>query len=170
MATFCGGIKLDESLEVIDGIITKTDGTPTDESVVSVCGQLWDGEIFGKAIKNGAEVVTIVTPTIQTPLSTVKANCGIKLDSRYFNVESESVEFAMRYFLSVYTTPPDATVEVKQGDTTIEKINGINLYPMKLVGEKYTVTVSAEDYVTQSVEVTAVEDKILEIDLEEVVP
>ena len=76
----------------------------------------------------------------------------------------------MRYFLSVYTTPPDATVEVKQGDATIEKINGINLYPMKLVGEKYTVTISAEDYVTQSVEVTAVEDKILEIDLEEVVP
>ena len=108
--------------KVVDGIITLANGEPTDESVITVCGQKWDGEVFGIARKNGADVVTSATPSTVAPLVTIKSNCGIKLDARYFDMSSGSVQYGMKYFMKVNTDPIDATILVEQGDTEIEPV------------------------------------------------
>ncbi len=164
MATFCGGIKLGNSLEVVNGIIALANGEPTDESVITVCGQKWDGEVFGIARKNGADVVTSATPSTVAPLVTIKSNCGIKLDARYFDMSSGSVQYGMKYFMKVNTDPIDATILVEQGDTEIEPVNGV--YPVE-DAKTYDVTVTKtgfEDF-TDDVTIDG-EDVVLDIELE----
>lgn len=163
MATFCGGIKLGDSLEVVDGIVALVNGEPTDESVITVCGQKWDGEVFGIARKNGADVVTSATPSTVAPLVTIKSNCGIKLDARYFDMSSGSVQYGMKYFMKVNTDPIDATVVVKQGTTEIEPINGVYLVEDT---KTYTVTVNKTGYVefTDTVTVSS-KDIVLDVEL-----
>ena len=164
MATFCGGIKLGNSLEAVNGIIGLASGTPTADSVVTVCGQKWDGEVFGIARKNGADVVTSATPSTVAPLVTIKSNCGIKLDARYFDMSSGSVQYGMKYFMKVNTDPIDATILVEQGDTEIEPVNGV--YPVE-DAKTYDVTVTKtgfEDF-TDDVTIDG-EDVVLDIELE----
>ena len=164
MATFCGGIKLDsDTLEVVNGIITKKGSTPTAGSVISVCGQQWDSKVFGKVRKNGVEIVTIKTPSTLMPITTAKTNCGIKVDSRYFDVATGSVEFAMQYFLKVNTTPADATILVKQGEVEIEPVNGV--YPVE-DSKTYTVTVTKTGYVAYTDDVViSAKDVTLDVEL-----
>ena len=114
---------------MVDGIITLANGEPTDESVITVCGQKWDGEVFSR--KNGA--LTCHTTCLWF------LNCGIKLDARYFDMSSGSVQYGMKYFMKVNTDPIDATILVEQGDTEIEPINGVYLVEDT---KTYTVTVT----------------------------
>ena len=163
MATFCGGIKLGNSLEVVNGIIGLASGTPTADSVVTVCGQQWDGEVFDVVKQKGADVVTIVGASEIAPLTTIKSNCGIKLDARYFDMSTGSAQFEMKYFMKVNSTPVDATVVVKQGATEIEPINGVYLVEDT---KTYTVTVNKTGYVefTDTVTVSS-KDIVLDVEL-----
>lgn len=163
MATFCGGIKLGNSLEVVNGIIGLASGTPTADSVVTVCGQQWDGEVFDVVKQKGVDAVTIVGASEIVPLTTIKSNCGIKLDARYFDMSTGSTQFEMKYFLKVNSTPADATVVVKQGATEIEPINGVYLVKDT---KTYTVTVNKtgfEDF-TDDVTIDG-EDVVLDVEL-----
>lgn len=164
MATFCGGIKLGDSLEEVNGIIGLASGTPTADSVVTLCGQQWDGEVFGVARQKGSDVVTIVGASQIAPLTTIKSNCGIKLDARYFDMSSGSVQYGMKYFMKVNTDPIDVTILVEQDDTEIEPINGVYLVEDT---KTYTVTVTKtgfEDF-TDDVIIDG-EDVVLDIELE----
>ena len=60
MARFCGGIKLDSTLKVINGVICDAAATTVDVTkAVTGCGQLWDGALFTKAFVNNAPVITL---------------------------------------------------------------------------------------------------------------
>ena len=49
MAKYCGGIKIDETMKMIDGVICDANASVVDvDKAVSVCGQLWDGNGDGE--------------------------------------------------------------------------------------------------------------------------
>ena len=90
MPNFCGGIRLGDSLKVINGVIcvATADSVNVDDAV-STCGQLWDGASFKVERVNGCSVITllIATGTVQKILG----NCGVGLDGRFFHVEDGKV-------------------------------------------------------------------------------
>lgn len=90
MPNFCGGIRLGDSLKVINGVICEATADSVNvEDAVSTCGQLWDGASFKVERVNECPVITLVSA-----LGTVKkilGNCGVGLDGRFFHIEDGKV-------------------------------------------------------------------------------
>lgn len=90
MATFCGGIKLGDSLKLLDGIITAADTDAVDATkAVTACGQLFDGELFAvksKCITTIAGAAGDVKP--------IHANCSLAVDKNVFTVEKGVLNLA----------------------------------------------------------------------------
>lgn len=171
MANFCGGIKLGETLKVDKGIITLATGTSVVDEVVTPCGMLWDSNVFEIAKVEGRPVVTSIgiDEEMGMPLI-VKSNCGLALDGLYFQVnEDKSIDFNESHVLEVLFTPIDATVAVTYGDedTPVEPIPGTtNIYKLDETDATYSITVSKEGYTSQTEQVTADQNHIIEINLE----
>lgn len=167
MAKYCGGIKIDETMKIINGVICDANATMVDVSkAVSVCGQLWDGNLFTIADKvitlHGSEDEDIGTPT------KIKGNCGIGLDGRFFKLDKGVVSFQDGFVLTVNVTPLDAIITVTDAEgTVIDPISGNpKQFLLKGIGDTYTVTLTKTGYTTQAKQVKNDGDKTLTVVLQ----
>ncbi len=167
MAKYCGGIKIDETMKIINGVICDANATTVDVSkAVSVCGQLWDGNLFTVSDKvitlHGSEGEDIGTPT------KIKGNCGIGLDGRFFKLDKGVVSLQDGFVLTVNVTPLDAIITVTDTEgTVIDPISGQpKQFLLKGIGDTYTVTLTKTGYTTQAKQVKNDGDKTLTVVLQ----
>lgn len=167
MAKYCGGIKIDETMKIINGVICDANASAVDVSkAVSVCGQLWDGNLFTVADKvitlHGSEGEDIGAPT------KIKGNCGIGLDGRFFKLSKGVVSLQDGFVLSVNVTPLDAIITVTDTEgTVIDPISGKpKQFLLKGIGDTYTVTLTKTGYTTQAKQVKNDGDKTLTVVLQ----
>lgn len=167
MAKYCGGIKIDETMKIINGVICDANASAVDVSkAVSVCGQLWDGNLFAVADKvitlHGSEGEDIGTPT------KIKGNCGIGLDGRFFKLSKGIVSLQDGFVLTVNVTPADAIITVTDTEgTVIDPISGKpKQFLLKGIGDTYTVTLTKTGYTTQAKQVKNDGDKTLTVVLQ----
>lgn len=167
MAKYCGGIKIDETMKIINGVICDANATTVDVSkAVSVCGQLWDGNLFTIVDKvitlHGSEDEDIGTPT------KILGNCGVGLDGRFFKLDKGVVSFQDGFVLTVNVTPLDAIITVTDAEgTVIDPISGKpKQFLLKGIGDTYTVTLTKTGYTTQAKQVKNDGDKTLTVVLQ----
>lgn len=167
MARYCGGIKIDETMKIINGVICDANASAVDVGkAVSVCGQLWDGNLFTVANKvitlHGSEGEDIGAPT------KIKGNCGIGLDGRFFKLDKGVVSFQDGFVLTVNVTPLDAIITVTDAEgTVIDPISGQpEQFLLKGIGDTYTVTLTKTGYITQAKQVKNDGDKTLTVVLQ----
>ena len=167
MAKYCGGIKIDETMKIINGVICDTNANTVDVSkAVSVCGQLWDGNLFTVADNvitlHDSEGEDVGVPT------KIKGNCGIGLDGRFFKLDKGVVSLQDGFVLTVDVTPTDATIKVTDTDSAvIAPITGTtNTFLLSGLGDTYTVEVSKTGYTTKTQTVTNNADQTITITLE----
>ena len=167
MAKYCGGIKIDETMKIINGVICDANASTVDVSkAVSVCGQLWDGNLFTVADKvitlHGSEGEDVGAPT------KIKGNCGIGLDGRFFKLDKGGVSFQDGFVLTVNVTPLDAIITVTDAEgTVIDPISGKpKQFLLKGIGDTYTVTLTKTGYTTQAKQVKNDGDKTLTVVLQ----
>lgn len=167
MAKYCGGIKIDETMKIINGVICDANASAVDVSkAVSVCGQLWDGNLFTVADKvitlHGSESEDIGTPT------KIKGNCGIGLDGRFFKLSKGVASLQNGFVLTVNVTPTDATIKVTDaGSIVIAPITDTtNTFLLSGLGDTYTVEVSKTGYTTKTQTITNNDDQTITITLE----
>ena len=167
MAKFCGGIKLDNTFKVIKGIICDANATTVDATkAVSTCGQRWDGALFTVSDK----VITLHNSEgeeVGTPVS-IKGNCGVGLDGRFFKVSKGVVSLQDGFVLTVNATPPDATIKVTDVDSAeVAPITGTtNTFLLSGLGDSYTLTVSKTGYTTKTQAIVNNGDQTVEVKLE----
>lgn len=167
MAKFCGGIKLDNTFKVIKGIICDANATTVDATkAVSTCGQRWDGALFTVSDK----VITLHNSEgeeVGTPVS-IKGNCGVGLDGRFFKVNKGVVSLQDGFVLTVNATPSDATIKVTDVDSAeVAPITGTtNTFLLSGLGDSYTLTVSKTGYTTKTQAVVNNGDQTVEVKLE----
>ena len=167
MAKYCGGIKIDETMKIINGVICDANANTVDVSkAVSVCGQLWDGNLFTVADNvitlHDSEGEDVGAPT------KIKGNCGIGLDGRFFKLDKGVVSLQDGFVLTVDVTPTDAAIKVTDTDSAvIAPITGTtNTFLLSGLGDTYTVEVSKTGYTTKTQTVTNNADQTITITLE----
>lgn len=167
MAKFCGGIKLDNTFKVIKGIICDANATTVDATkAVSTCGQRWDGALFTVSDK----VITLHNSEgeeVGTPVS-IRGNCGVGLDGRFFKVSKGVVSLQDGFVLTVNATPSDATIKVTDVDSAeVAPIAGTtNTFLLSGLGDSYTLTVSKTGYTTKTQAIVNNGDQTVEVKLE----
>jgi hypothetical protein len=167
MAKFCGGIKLDSTFKVIKGIICDANATTVDATkAVSTCGQRWDGALFTVSDK----VITLHNSEgeeVGTPVS-IRGNCGVGLDGRFFKVSKGVVSLQDGFVLIVNATPSDATIKVTDVDSVeVAPITGTtNTFLLSGLGDSYTLTVSKTGYTTKTQAIVNNGDQTVEVKLE----
>lgn len=167
MAKFCGGIKLDNTFKVIKGIICDANATTVDATkAVSTCGQRWDGALFTVSDK----VITLHNSEgeeVGTPVS-IRGNCGVGLDGRFFKVSKGVVSLQDGFVLTVNATPSDATIKVTDVDSAeVAPITGTtNTFLLSGLGDSYTLTVSKTGYTTKTQAIVNNGDQTVEVKLE----
>lgn len=167
MAKFCGGIKLDNTFKVIKGIICDANATTVDATkAVSTCGQRWDGALFTVSDK----VITLHNSEgeeVGTPVS-IRGNCGVGLDGRFFKVSKGVVSLQDGFVLTVNATPSDATIKVTDVDSVeVAPITGTtNTFLLSGLGDSYTLTVSKTGYTTKTQAIVNNGDQTVEVKLE----
>lgn len=167
MAKYCGGIKLDQSMKIINGVICDANATTVDVSkAISTCGQLWDGDLFVKSGKvitlHNSEGAEVGAPVF------IRGNCGVGLDGRFFKVTKGVVSLQDGFILTVDVTPADAIITVTDVDgETIDPISGNNKqFLLKGIGDTYTVTLTKTGYTTQAKQVKNTGDQTLRVVLQ----
>ena len=167
MAKYCGGIKIDETMKIINGVICDANASAVDVSkAVSVCGQLWDSNLFAVSDKvitlHGSEGEDIGAPT------KIKGNCGIGLDGRFFKLSKGVASLQNGFVLTVNVTPTDATIKVTDaGSIVIAPITDTtNTFLLSGLGDTYTVEVSKTGYTTKTQTITNNGDQTITITLE----
>ena len=167
MAKYCGGIKIDETMKIINGVICGANTSAVDVSkAVSVCGQLWDSNLFAVSDKvitlHDSEGEDVGAPT------KIKGNCGIGLDGRFFKLSKGVASLQNGFVLTVDVTPTDATIKVTDTDSAvIAPITGTtNTFLLSGLGDTYTVEVSKTGYTTKTQTVTNNADQTITITLE----
>ena len=167
MAKFCGGIKLDNTFKVIKGIICDANATTVDATkAVSTCGQRWDGALFTVSDK----VITLHNSEgeeVGTPVS-IRGNCGVGLDGRFFKVSKGVVSLQDGFVLTVNATPSDAIIKVTDVDSAeVAPIAGTtNTFLLSGLGDSYTLTVSKTGYTTKTQAIVNNGDQTVEVKLE----
>lgn len=170
MARYCGGIKFDTSLKIINGIICDAGVSTVDASkAITTCGQLWDGALFTKVVQNGRQIITLHNSDGEAvgEVVPVNGNCGVGLDGRFFKVADGVVSLQDGFILTVNVTPADATIAVADADSTnVEPVSGkTNVFLLDGLGDQYTVTVSKDGYTTQTQTITNNGDQAITIEL-----
>ena len=167
MAKYCGGIKIDETMKIINGVICGANASAVDVSkAVSVCGQLWDGNLFTVADNvitlHDSEGEDVGAPT------KIKGNCGIGLDGRFFKLSKGVASLQNGFVLTVNVTPLDAIITVTDTEgTVIDPISGKpKQFLLKGIGDTYTVTLTKTGYTTQAKQVKNDGDKTLTVVLQ----
>ena len=172
MARYCGGIKFDDTLKIINGVICDAGASTVDVSeAVTTCGQLRDGALFAKAVQNGRQIITLHNSEgeeVGTPVP-VNGNCGVGLDGRFFKVANGVVSLVDGFALTVNVTPADATIKVVDAESVeVEPISGqTNVFMLTELGDQYTVTASKDGYVTQEQTISNNGDQTVTIELVE---
>lgn len=168
MGKFCGGIRLNlETLKIINGIICDANATTVDATkAVSTCGQLWDGALFTVSDK----VITLHNSEgdeVGTPVS-IKGNCGVGLDGRFFKLSKGVVSLQDGFVLTVNATPADATIKVTDVDSAeVAPITGTtNTFLLSGLGDSYTVEVSKTGFTTKTQTVVNNGDQTVDVTLE----
>lgn len=151
---FCGGLKIDDTLELVDGIITVAGETPDRTHAISPCGQLFDGEEFEVVKHKGANILTSIGVDEEMDMpAPIKTNCSFAFDPRYFSLGAgKKLGFDDSGVIEVVVSPADATIAVTYGDadTPVEPLAGTtNIFKLTELEQTYTVTVSKEGYTTQ---------------------
>lgn len=167
MSNFCGGIKIDETMKIIKGVICDANASTVDVGkAITTCGQLWDGSLFAKS----GNVVTLHNSEAEGIGSVVPihGNCGVGLDGRFFSVIKGVVSLQDGFVLTVNTTPTDATIKVTDTDSTeITPITGTtNTFLLNGLGDTYTITVSKTGYTAKTQTVKNNGDQAVTITLE----
>ena len=170
MARYCGGIKHDATLKVINGVLCDAGATSVDVSkAVTTCGQLWDGSLFTKVVQNGKQIVTLHDSEGEAvgEAVPVNGNCGVGLDGRFFKVADGVVSLQDGFVLTVNVTPADATIAVADAEgANVAPVSGkTNVFLLGGIGAQYTVTVSKDGYTTQTQTVSNNSDQTITIEL-----
>lgn len=170
MARYCGGIKHDATLKVINGVLCDAGATSVDVSkAVTTCGQLWDGSLFTKVVQNGKKIITLHDSEGEAvgEVVPVNGNCGVGLDGRFFKVADGVVSLQDGFVLTVNVTPADATIAVADAEgTNVAPVSGkTNVFLLGGIGDQYTVTVSKDGYTTQTQTVSNNSDQTITIEL-----
>lgn len=173
MARFCGGIKLDDTFKVINGIICDAAATGVDiTKAVTGCGQLWDGALFTKAFVNGASVITLHNSEgeeVGEPVK-VRGNCGVGLDGRFFKIVDSVVSLQDGFVLTVITDPDTASVKVVDADNEeVSPIAGGNgkTFLLAGIGDNYGVNVEKEGYTGKHITIVNSKDQTVTVELVE---
>lgn len=172
MARFCGGIQLDDSFKIINGVICDAGATSVDvANAVSTCGQLWDGALFTKAKVGSSPVITLHNSEgeeVGTPVL-VKGNCGVGLDGRFFKIIDGVVSLQDGFVLTVITDPEAASVKVVDADSEeVEPIEeGGKSFLLSGIGDQYGVNVEYDGYTGKHLTITNDKDQTLTVELEE---
>lgn len=170
MARYCGGIKHDATLKIINGVLCDAGATSVDVSkAVTTCGQLWDGSLFTKVVQNGKKIITLHSSEGEAvgEVVPVNGNCGVGLDGRFFKVADGVVSLQDGFVLTVNVTPADATIAVADAEgTNVAPVSGkTNVFLLGGIGDQYTVTVSKDGYTTQTQTVSNNSDQTITIEL-----
>lgn len=170
MARYCGGIKHDATLKIINGVLCDAGATSVDVSkAVTTCGQLWDGSLFTKVVQNGKKIITLHDSEGEAvgEVVPVNGNCGVGLDGRFFKVADGVVSLQDGFVLTVNVTPADATITVADADgANVAPVSGkTNVFLLGGIGDQYTVTVSKDGYTTQTQTVSNNSDQTITIEL-----
>lgn len=170
MARYCGGIKHDATLKIINGVLCDAGATSVDVSkAVTTCGQLWDGSLFTKVVQNGKKIITLHDSEGEAvgEVVPVNGNCGVGLDGRFFKVTDGVVSLQDGFVLTVNVTPADATIAVADAEgTNVAPVSGkTNVFLLGGIGDQYTVTVSKDGYTTQTQTVSNNSDQTITIEL-----
>lgn len=170
MARYCGGIKHDATLKIINGVLCDAGATSVDVSkAVTTCGQLWDGSLFTKVVKNGKKIITLHDSEGEAvgEVVPVNGNCGVGLDGRFFKVTDGVVSLQDGFVLTVNVTPADATLAVADAEgANVAPVSGkTNVFLLGGIGDQYTVTVSKDGYTTQTQTVSNNSDQTITIEL-----
>ena len=165
----CGGIWLDDgSFKITKDVITVIGATSV-TNTTSVCGVLWDGDVFGVRTDGNNHILTSVNAPDGTIMNVVKGNCGGFLgDARYFSLTNNVLSFQEGFILTVNVAPSTATpiIEVKQGDDIIPPMTGTtNQFLMTELNVDYGIKVSAEGYSTKTQTVVSNENETINIEL-----
>lgn len=172
MAKFCGGFKFDSSLKLIDGILCLSEAVAVDKSkAVTGCGQMWDGDEF-KIVKVDGYRPCVTLKRNGNDVKFMAGNCGVGLDSTFFNKVGNVVSVADGYTLRVEYTPVEATVTVLDEKSNAidprETGEGYNVYTLKNLDGKYSVTVEEDGYTGKSQTIDNDGNQVIKVDLEEV--
>lgn len=170
MARYCGGIKHDATLKIINGVLCDAGATSVDVSkAVTTCGQLWDGSLFTKVVQNGKKIITLHDSEGEAvgEVVPVNGNCGVGLDGRFFKVADGVVSLQAGFVLTVNVTPADATITVADAEgTNVAPVSGkTNVFLLGGIGDQYTVTVGKDGYTTQTQTVSNNSDQTITIEL-----
>lgn len=170
MARYCGGIKHDATLKIINGVLCDAGATSVDVSkAVTTCGQLWDGSLFTKVVQNGKKIITLHDSEGEAvgEAVPVNGNCGVGLDGRFFKVADGVVSLQDGFVLTVNVTPADATITVTDAEgANVAPVSGkTNVFLLGGIGDQYTVTVSKDGYTTQTQTVSNNSDQTITIEL-----
>lgn len=170
MARYCGGIKHDATLKIINGVLCDAGATSVDVSkAVTTCGQLWDGSLFTKVVQNGKQIITLHDSEGEAvgEVVPVNGNCGVGLDGRFFKVADGVVSLQSGFVLTVNVTPADATIAVTDAEgANVTPVSGkTNVFLLGGIGDQYTVTVSKDGYTTQTQTVSNNSDQTITIEL-----
>lgn len=170
MARYCGGIKHDATLKIINGVLCDAGATSVDVSkAVTTCGQLWDGSLFTKVVQNGKKIITLHDSEGEAvgEVVPVNGNCGVGLDGRFFKVTDGVVSLQDGFVLTVNVTPADATITVADAEgANVAPVSGkTNVFLLGGIGDQYTVTVSKDGYTTQTQTVSNNSDQTITIEL-----
>ena len=170
MARYCGGIKHDATLKIINGVLCDAGATSVDVSkAVTTCGQLWDGSLFTKVVQNGKKIITLHSSEGEAvgEVVPVNGNCGVGLDGRFFKVADGVVSLQDGFVLTVNVTPADATIAVADAEgANVAPVSGkANVFLLGGIGGQYTVTVSKDGYTTQTQTVSNNSDQTITIEL-----
>lgn len=172
MAKFCGGFKFDSSLKLIDGILCLAESVTVDPSkAVTGCGQMWDGDEF-KIVKVDGHRPCVTLKRNGNDVKFIAGNCGVGLDSTFFTKIGNVVRVADGYTLRVEYTPVEATVTVLDEESNVvdprETGEGYNVYTLKNLEGKYSVTVEEDGYTGKSQTIDNDGNQVVKVDLEEV--
>ena len=172
MARFCGGIKLDASLKILNGVICDAGATSVDvANAVTTCGQLWDGALFTKVVVDGKPVITLHNSEgngVGQPVPT-RGNCGVGLDGRFFKVVAGKVVLQDGFLLTVIVDPESASITVMDADSEeIEPVAGkTNVFLLSGIGDSYSVTVQKEGYTGKTQTIVNNGDQTINVVLDE---
>lgn len=172
MAKFCGGIKLDDTFKIINGIICDANATSVDEAkAVSTCGQLWDGDLFTVVKVGDSKVVTLHNSEGNGVGEAVvaKGNCGVGLDGRFFKLSNGVVSLQDGFILTVNATPDTASIKVVDADSVeVAPVAGkTNVFLLSGIGDQYGVNVEKEGYTGKHLTITNDKDQTLNVELME---
>lgn len=104
---------------------------------------------------------------VGTPVS-IRGNCGVGLDGRFFKVSKGVVSLQDGFVLTVNATPSDATIKVTDVDSVeVAPITGTtNTFLLSGLGDSYTLTVSKTGYTTKTQAIVNNGDQTVEVKLE----